>query len=113
MDENKSSPPRRRAALVDECACQRTMRLRSVIQTKRSRPSRREVGSGRRERGNANRLNILGGILLPIQDVSIPNLSIRPSPNSQSAFMYTSRNLLITIIRGLAIKHNPPSTREY
>jgi len=32
-----------------------------------------EVGFGRRERGNANALNILGWILLRLQNVSIPN----------------------------------------
>jgi len=47
------------------------LRLLSIIQTERTRPSLWEAGFGRRLRGNANGEYILGGILLQKWNVSM------------------------------------------
>jgi hypothetical protein len=58
---------------LTDTLCQRTCRL--IPSSKQKAPNLLgEVGFGRRVRGNANGLNILGWILLRLQNVSIPNL---------------------------------------
>ena len=72
MRENKNSPPRRRAVLVDLYVCV-SARLRSLFcHPNEKLPTFSEgVGFGRRERGKANELYILGGILLRIKNMSM------------------------------------------
>ena len=64
MQKNKNSPPRRRAVLVDLYVCV-SARLRFLLRHPNEKlPAfSEEVGFGRRERGDANELYILGGIL--------------------------------------------------
>ena len=70
--KNKNSPPRRRAVLVGLRVCQRTFAFNTS--SKQKNPNFLwEVGFGRRVRGSANGLNILGGILPSARNMSIAN----------------------------------------
>jgi hypothetical protein len=62
VTENKNSPPRRRAVLVDLCLSISALLL--IHHPNKKNPTfPEEVGFGRRVRGNVNNLYILGGIL--------------------------------------------------
>ena len=72
MKDKKNSPPRRRAVLVDLYVCVSARLCLLLCHPNEKLPTfSEEVGLGRRERGNANRLYILGGILPFMMNMSM------------------------------------------